>query len=67
MSTKTPPAIDIERQSTGVTASPSVSKPVLIWATFGGALLLLQVWVWARWISGPYFTRVPVGVSDPPS
>jgi hypothetical protein len=67
MSTKTPPAIDIERQSTGVTASPSVSKPVLIWATFGGALLLLQVWVWARWITGPYFTRVPVGVSDPPS
>ena len=66
-STTTPPAVDSERQPTDVTASHSTSKPVLIWATFGGALLLLQVYVWARWITGPYFTRVPGGVSDPPS
>jgi len=41
-------------------------KPVTIWATVGGALLLLQVYVWIRWISGPYFERVPGGPTDPP-
>jgi hypothetical protein len=44
----------------------SVVKPVTIWATVGGALLLLQVYVWIRWISGPYFERVPGGPTDPP-
>jgi hypothetical protein len=44
----------------------SAVKPVTIWATVGGALLLLQVYVWIRWISGPYFERVPGGPTDPP-
>src|SRR5262249_49969168 len=42
-------------------------KPVKIWAAIGGALLLLQLYVWIRWITGPYFTRVPAGPSDPPT
>jgi len=33
--------------------SPQVSKPVKIWAFFGGALLILQLYVWIRWVSGP--------------
>jgi uncharacterized protein DUF5135 len=41
-------------------------KPVTIWATIGGALLILQLYVWIRWITGPYFVRVPGGPSDPP-
>ena len=41
-------------------------KPVQIWATIGGALLALQIYVWIRWISGPYFERVPGGVNEPP-
>ena len=40
-------------------------KPVTIWATVGGALLVLQVYVWTRWITGPYFERVPGGTTDP--
>ena len=44
----------------------STVKPVTIWATVGGALLILQLYVWIRWITGPYFERVPGGVSDPP-
>ena len=44
----------------------STVKPVTIWATVGGALLILQLYVWTRWITGPYFERVPGGVSDPP-
>jgi len=41
-------------------------KPVQVWAAIGGALLVLQVYVWIRWITGPYFQRVPSGPSDPP-
>ncbi|MBB5916063.1 hypothetical protein BJY24_004975 [Nocardia transvalensis] len=41
-------------------------KRVQIWATAGGLLLALQVYVWVRWISGPYFERVPGGPADPP-
>jgi hypothetical protein len=41
-------------------------KPVTIWAAVGGALLVLQLYVWIRWISGPYFERVPGGPTDPP-
>ena len=32
----------------------------------GGALLIFQLYVWIRWISGPFFERVPGGWSDPP-
>src|SRR4029077_20832270 len=41
-------------------------RPVTIWATIGGAVLALQVYVWIRWITGPYFERVPGGPTDPP-
>ena len=41
-------------------------KPVKVWAVIGGAVLALQLYVWIRWITGPYFERVPGGVSDPP-
>jgi hypothetical protein len=47
-------------------ASQAAFKPIEAWATLGGALLLLQIYVWTRWITGPYFVRVPAGVSDPP-
>ncbi|WP_319447876.1 MULTISPECIES: spirocyclase AveC family protein [unclassified Mycobacterium] len=42
-------------------------KPVTIWAAVGGAVLALQMYVWIRWITGPYFTRVPGGPTDPPT
>lgn len=42
------------------------AKPVKIWATIGGALLVLQLYVWIRWITGPFFERVPTGPNDPP-
>ena len=42
------------------------SKAVQIWAVIGGAILILQLYVWTRWITGPYFERVPGGPSDPP-
>ncbi len=44
----------------------SAVKPVTVWAAAGGALLVLQAYVWTRWITGPYFQRVPSGPGDPP-
>ena len=41
-------------------------RPIQIWAGIGGALLVLQLYVWIRWITGPYFQRVPAGPTDPP-
>ena len=49
----------------GADVQPKV-KPVQIWAFVGGAVLVLQLYVWVRWITGPYFERVPAGPSDPP-
>jgi hypothetical protein len=52
-----------------VVAEPKSSGPrggVRIWAAAGGMLLALQLYVWARWITGPFFERVPVGPNDPP-
>ena len=45
----------------------SPTKPVRLWAILGGAILALQLYVWIRWVSGPYFTPVPKGPSDPPT
>jgi hypothetical protein len=54
-----------EAASLGIEAESKV-KPITIWAAIGGALLVLQLYVWTRWITGPYFTRVPGGPTDPP-
>jgi Spirocyclase AveC-like len=49
----------------GAEVQPSANR-VKIWAFVGGAILVLQPYVWIRWITGPYFERVPAGPSDPP-
>jgi hypothetical protein len=49
----------------GAEVQPSANR-VKIWAVAGGAILALQLYVWIRWITGPYFERVPAGPSDPP-
>jgi hypothetical protein len=52
----------------GLGARPeSTSKPVRMWAIAGGAILVFQLYVWIRWMTGPYFERVPAGPSDPPT
>ena len=49
-------------------ARPSASfNPVQTWAFLGGAILAVQLYVWAKWVTGPYFVRVPPGPSDPPT
>jgi len=61
------------RSSTPVTEARSAddqagaANRVKLWAVVGGAVLLLQLYVWTRWVTGPYFERVPSGPSDPPT
>ena len=43
------------------------TKPVRLWAIVGGLILAFQLYVWIRWLTGPYFVRVPKGPSDPPT
>jgi hypothetical protein len=42
-------------------------KAVEAWAFFGGVLLIFQLYVWTKWVTGPYFVEVPAGPSDPPT
>src|SRR6516225_6320290 len=45
---------------------PSVTPPIKIWATVGALVLAFIVCVLFRWMTGPYFQRVPAGADDPP-
>src|SRR5215467_7079532 len=64
LSRKTEP-LEIRTESLSVQSQSSFT-PVQGWALFGGAILAVQLYVWAKWITGPYFVRVPPGPSDPP-
>jgi hypothetical protein len=48
-------------------AEPSKTKPIVIWATLGALMLAFEAFVIIRWVTGPYFTRVEPGPSQPPS
>ncbi len=47
--------------------SPRRNLPVNIWAFFGAVIVAFEVFVLIRWVSGPFFERVPTGPSDPPT
>ena len=64
---KAPPVTEPLGAATLGAHAQSTVKPVQIWAVIGGAILALQIYVWIRWVSGPYFQRVPVGPTDPPT
>jgi hypothetical protein len=42
-------------------------KPVKVWALLGGVILAFQIFIWAKWITGPNFKRVPTGATNPPT
>jgi len=41
-------------------------KPVHIWAAIGAALLVLQIYVWTSWVTGPFFQAAASGPDEPP-
>jgi len=47
--------------------SPRRNLAVNIWAFFGVVIIAFEVFVLIRWVSGPFFERVPTGPSDPPT
>jgi len=52
-------AVGVDRRGT--------TKPVHVFAALGAAFLLVEAYVLLRWVTGPYFTTVPSGPSDPPT
>ncbi|GAB2856263.1 spirocyclase AveC family protein [Actinocorallia aurea] len=60
-------AVTEPREATAEPGTRPESRPVLIWAAAGGLILALELYVWTRWVTGPYFERVPSGPSDPPT
>jgi Spirocyclase AveC-like len=42
------------------------TPPVKVWAFIGAVIVAFEIYVWADWIGGPYFKRVPSGPSSPP-
>jgi hypothetical protein len=49
-------------EATAAQRTPAVK----VWALAGGLILTFIAWVLIRWITGPFFHRVPSGPSDPP-
>jgi hypothetical protein len=43
------------------------TAPVVIWAGCGAACLIFFFWIWAKWITGPFFKTVEYGPSVPPT
>jgi len=68
MATQTAPRIDPLRPHTPVAETELGAPPpaVKIWAWVGGIALAFILFIWGRWITGPYFKSVPSGPSQPP-
>ena len=47
-------------------AEPKKRPPIFWWAVFGAIVAAFQLYVWTKWITGPYFESVDSGPSDPP-
>jgi hypothetical protein len=64
-----PPVIteSLDRAVSSAGQGQAGRRPVRIWAVIGGLILAFQLYVWIRWLTGPYFVRVPKGPSDPPT
>lgn len=56
-----------EPHLTAPVTAPDTSKPIKVWAFVGAVCLAFQVYVYAKWITGPYFEEVPSGPSEPPT
>lgn len=65
MSTRSAPP----RSAPAATTSPVErrrTEPVAVFATLGAVIILFEVFVYARWITGPRFERVNSGPDSPP-
>ena len=49
------------------TSAPKRTPGVVWWAAIGAVFFAAEVYVLGKWVTGPYFKRVPTGPSDPPT
>lgn len=49
-----------------IATTPRKIQPVTLWALLGAVLLVFELYVIGKWVTGPYFTPVPVGPDQPP-
>jgi hypothetical protein len=61
---QTPPTTISVRPTVESSARARPFRPVLLWASIGGLILAFQIYVLARWITGPHFT--PTHPTGPP-
>jgi hypothetical protein len=69
MATTAQPAAAQAPTPTGRAAAPegvASTPPIKLFAFAGGLLIAFIVYVFARWIAGPYFKRVPAGPTHAP-
>lgn len=48
-------------------STPRRNLPVNVFATLGVLLALFECYVLIKWVTGPFFVRVPAGPSEPPA
>jgi Spirocyclase AveC-like len=46
---------------------PRQTRPVKFWALIGCLIWCFQIYVLLKWVTGPYFKRVPSGPDSPPT
>ena len=62
MAVETTPRLGLRAgEDAGATVEPRRTRPVLIWATLGGLLLAFEVFVLAKWVTGPNFAHTKPG------
>lgn len=65
--TRAPEGSELRSEPARAIDPPRVRKPAIkAWAVVGAVFLAFQAYVYVRWISGPYFKRVPTGPSHVP-
>jgi hypothetical protein len=42
------------------------TPPVKVWAFVGLVVVAFEIYIWMKWVTGPYFKTVPSGPSEPP-
>jgi Spirocyclase AveC-like len=65
--TKDRPSPSPVRSSTPVASAPKPTQPVKVWAALGALIVTFETYVIVKWVTGPYFEKVPSGPSEPPT
>jgi hypothetical protein len=51
----------------GAPAEVKRTAPITYWAVLGAIILAFILWIWGKWVTGPYLKSVPSGPDQPPT